>query len=111
MSTSERDLGAAVAVLHDHLRQPDAHRVAAELDEAAVQALLAAAVRAYATKVEQDGAFPPFDDAATPNATEALTAVAAILRAVEVEAFELGMWMNLSAGQSARRGRGEREHE
>ena len=63
------------------------------LDESDVQALLAAAVRIYAERAEASdeplAAFPP--DAGI-TATHAMLAVTAILKAVNVQLFELGMW-------------------
>jgi len=63
------------------------------LDDTDVQALLAAAVRIYAERAEARdeplAAFPP-DSGVT--ATHAMLAVTAILKAVNVQLFELGMW-------------------
>ena len=58
-----------------------------------VQALLAAAVRIYADRMEERdaplAAFPPGVDI---TATQAMVAITAILKAVNVQLFELGMW-------------------
>jgi hypothetical protein len=66
---------------------------AATLEESDVQALLAAAVRIYAQRAEARdeplAAFPPDADV---TATQAMLAVTAILKAVNVQLFELGMW-------------------
>ena len=63
------------------------------LDDADVQALLAAAVRLYAERMEeredQLAAFPP--DAGI-TATQAMVTITAMLKAVNVQLFELGMW-------------------
>jgi hypothetical protein len=63
------------------------------LDDGDVQALLAKAVRLYAERMEERdeplAAFPP--DAGI-TATQAMVTVSAILKAVNVQLFELGMW-------------------
>jgi len=57
-----------------------------------IQNTLAQAVRLYAERAaERDGALPAFaSDAAT--ATEVMVTVTAMLKAVNVQLFELGMW-------------------
>jgi hypothetical protein len=68
----------------------------AELDtrpsDAEIQAMLANAVRLFAERAaERDGALPAFgpEDA---NATEVMVTVTAMMKAVNVQVFELGMW-------------------
>jgi len=67
----------------DALRRPS---------DADVQDMLAKAVRLYAERAtERDGALPAFaSDAVT--ATEVMVTVAAMLSAVNLQIFELGMW-------------------
>lgn len=64
-----------------------------EISDADIQALLARAVRLYAERVaaraEPLAAFP--QDAGI-TATDAVVATTAILKAVNVQLFELGMW-------------------
>jgi hypothetical protein len=57
-----------------------------------IQSMLAKAVRLYAERAgEQEGALPAFaSDAAT--ATEVMVTVTAMLKAVNLQVFELGMW-------------------
>jgi hypothetical protein len=63
------------------------------LADDAVQALLAAAVRIYAERAEgRDEALPAFPADAGITATHAMVSVTAILKAVNVQVFELGMW-------------------
>jgi hypothetical protein len=67
----------------------------AEIDarpsDAEIQTMLAKAVRLFAERVERDGALPAFaPDAAT--ATEVMVTVTAMLKAVNLQVFELGMW-------------------
>ncbi|HMF23349.1 MAG TPA: hypothetical protein VKG24_14655 [Pseudolabrys sp.] len=60
--------------------------------DAEIQDQLAKAVRLYAGRAaESDGTLPAFaPDAAT--ATEVMVTVTAMLKAVNVQVFELGMW-------------------
>ncbi len=60
--------------------------------DAEIQDMLAKAVRLYAERAaERDGALPAFaSDAAT--ATEVMVTVTAMLSAVNLQIFELGMW-------------------
>jgi len=60
--------------------------------DADIQAMLANAVRLFAERAaERDGQLPAFaPDAAT--ATEVMVTVTAMLKAVNLQVFELGMW-------------------
>jgi len=61
--------------------------------DADIQAMLAKAVRLYAERAaESDAPLPPFPDGATMTATEVVVAVSAMLKAVNLQVFELGMW-------------------
>ena len=64
--------------------------------DADIQAMLANAVRLYAERAqERDGALPAFDaDAVT--ATDVMVTVTAMLKAVNLQVFELGMWQTWS---------------
>jgi hypothetical protein len=63
------------------------------LSDADLQALLAAAVRIYADRVEErDAPLAAFPPAAGITATQAMVAITAMLKAVNVQLFELGMW-------------------
>jgi hypothetical protein len=64
--------------------------------DADIQDMLASAVRLYAERAaERDGALPAFSpDAAT--ATEVMVTVTAMLKAVNLQVFELGMWQTWS---------------
>jgi hypothetical protein len=90
--------------------QPDALREAcaligavetsAGLDDGDIQALLAAAVRLYAERAAQhDEPLPAFDATrGRVTATDAMLATTAILKAVNVATFELGMWQAWTKG-------------
>jgi len=64
----------------------------AQPSDAEIQGMLAKAVRLYAERAaECDGALPAFAPDAVP-ATEVMVAVTAMLKAVNLQVFELGMW-------------------
>jgi hypothetical protein len=63
------------------------------LSDGEVQALLARAVRLYAERVAERGEpLPAFPEGAPVTATDAVVTTTAILKAVNVQLFELGMW-------------------
>ena len=73
--------------LHDEIAQAELH-----LSDAESQSMLATAVKMFAGRAaEREGALPAFgpQDA---NATEVMVAVTAMMKAVNVQVFELGMW-------------------
>jgi hypothetical protein len=65
-----------------------------ELADGDVQRLLAAATKLYVGGLERRGHYPPFPPAGpldmTP--TEAAATASEMLRALQIEVFELGMW-------------------
>ena len=61
-----------------------------------LQRVLSAAVRLYAAKAEdRPRELPPFGDKPV-NATEAVTAICAIMRAADLNFFDLQMWYRRS---------------
>jgi hypothetical protein len=70
----------------------DAH----DVDDGTVQMLAAAAVRLYASKVNLNGNFAIVPPATIP-ATDAMIVTSALLRAVNVQLFELGLWQSWSS--------------
>ena len=64
----------------------------APLSDADIQSLLARAVRLYAERAEQGDAPPALADGAPVTATEVMVTVTAMLKAVNLQVFELGMW-------------------
>ena len=62
------------------------------LSDTDIQNILARAIRLYAERVtERDGALPAFP-ADVVTATEVMVTVTAMLKAVNLQLFELGMW-------------------
>lgn len=65
--------------------------------DAEVQAILARAVRLYAGRVaEREADLVAFPAAAQMTATEVMVTVTAMLKAVNLQLFELGMWQTWS---------------
>ncbi len=63
------------------------------LSDGDIQAVLAAAVRLYAGRVaDAETRIAAFPDGAAVTATDAMVTVTAIMQAVNVQVFELGMW-------------------
>lgn len=81
--------------------QPDiAVPANADLSDSDIQNNLAKAIRLYAERVaERDGALPAFPtDAVT--ATDVMVTATAMLKAVNLQIFELGMWQAWSGRQA-----------
>lgn len=71
------------------------------VDEADLRRAMTACVKAYAARVEKSGAeFAPFDAGAV-NATEAVIAACAMIRAVNLNMFDVALWFSRS-GDHAR---------
>ena len=67
------------------------------LSDAEVQVLLARAVRLYAGRVaEREDDLAAFPTDAPVTATEVMVTVTAMLKAVNLQLFELGMWQTWS---------------
>ncbi len=68
--------------------------------DADIQAMLAKAVRLYAERAaERDGSLPAFPAGAQVTPTDVVVTVTAMLRAVNLQVFELGMWQAWSGRQ------------
>jgi hypothetical protein len=90
-SVQGRDPGVAFSALADAALQrgePDA------IPDQALHAVLAAAVRVYAAKAERRGGFvKPFADGAV-TATEAVVAACGMIRAADLNPFDMAMWFH-----------------
>jgi len=83
-----------------------ATRLAAELDRGladgkadllapeALQALMAALCRSYAAQVEAGGTFMPLNTRSRVTATDIMVTASKLLRAGNLQVFELGMWQS-----------------
>jgi hypothetical protein len=58
----------------------------------AVQALLTAGCKAYAAQIEAGGDYPPLISRRGVNDSAIMLMVSALLRAANLEVFELAMW-------------------
>jgi hypothetical protein len=65
-----------------------------KVSDADLQANLAKAVRLYAQRVEEQGTLPAFPPEQSVTATEVMITVTAMLKAVNLQVFELGMWQS-----------------
>ncbi len=66
------------------------------IPEEVIQAGMTALVRLYAVKFQLGERLSPFPDNNTVPATAAMIMCTAMMRAVNVEVFELGMWQSWS---------------
>ena len=72
----------------------------AKLSDSEIQIMLAKAVRLYAERaVEHEGALSAFPPGAQVTATDVSVTASAMLRAVNLQVFELGMWQAWSGRQ------------
>jgi hypothetical protein len=68
-------------------------RAVKQPSDAEIQSALAQAVRSYAARAaESDNTLPAFPADAQMTATEVMVTVTAMLKAVNLQVFELGMW-------------------
>jgi hypothetical protein len=94
MSSSE-DVGQSASAAFDAalkvLNEGSTEQVSAE----AVQKLLTAGAKLYCRKLtEEDEYFPPFREQDVVTATEAVVAIAEMMRAADLNTFDLSMWMS-----------------
>jgi len=78
------------------MSSPTDTTVAERASDAEIQAQLALAVRRYAERAEQGAAPAAFPPEAQITATEVMVTVTAMLKAVNLQVFELGMWQTWS---------------
>ncbi len=80
--------------------QADIARAKANLSDAEIQSMLATAVRLFAERAQDyaedgNGIMPAFRPEET-TATEVMVTVTAMMKAVNLQVFELGMWQSWS---------------
>ena len=83
-----RQAGALGALVEKLLQRGDVGAV----PEASIQEGLTAFVKLYAARREAGAQFPPVAPGGGVSATAAMILTTALLQAVHVELFELGMW-------------------
>ncbi len=84
-------LESAASRLSDAVARGDC----ASVPDRELQALLAAAIRAYAMKLDQGQKLQAFRPADGVTATDVALAASGMLAAVEMAVFELGMWQTI----------------
>jgi len=67
-----------------------------DVPDEVLQTIFSAAVRAYAARVEKYDREPAIVDTAKVTATEGVTAACALIRAVDLNMFDVTMWYNRS---------------
>jgi hypothetical protein len=78
-----------VAQARDALRRHEPEAI----PDAVLQQVLAAAVKLYAAKAERRGDVKPYRDGAVTT-TEAVVAACALIRAADLNLFDVAMWFN-----------------
>jgi hypothetical protein len=68
------------------------------LSDADIEAVMTAAIKVYTLRAEQSGKFPPPISSRDATATEVVTVVSEMLRAVDVNMFDLSMWYRRPRG-------------
>lgn len=91
MPANAPDLVARLATLDPHVLAPDD-----------VQLLMAMAVRAYSDLVERGHAMSPLAPGSDVTATDAVRAASGILKALDLETFELALWQMFGGGPERR---------
>src|SRR5476649_2340705 len=89
-ASATKPKGDFVALASDALRRhaPDA------ISDAQLQKVFAAAVKVYAAKMERRGGdVKPFRDG-TVTTTESIVAACALIRAADLNLFDVAMWFN-----------------
>jgi hypothetical protein len=64
------------------------------LTDDAIQALMAAACRSYAARVEATGHFPPLAARSLVSSTDVMITASGLLKSANLAVFELGMWQS-----------------
>ena len=70
------------------------HDGASRVPPEAIQNLIAAGCRAYAARIEAGDSFPPVPNRGPVTSTDVMVTVSALLKAVDLNTFELGMWQS-----------------
>ena len=96
MSSSEVDPAEAAAAIWKKAQQALKDDQLEEFSDESVQQLMTSAVKLFAAKVEAEDRFflPVLQNDGALTATEAVVVVSEILRAVDLNPFDLSMWFN-----------------
>jgi hypothetical protein len=91
MSLPEASLVDRVRLLKHETDALIAEGAAGQVPHATVQQLLATAIKLYVGQLEKGASFAPFEQGEV-TATEVAVATTRMLRVVNLEVFELGLW-------------------
>lgn len=91
MPANASELVARLAALDPHALSPDE-----------VQQLMTMAVRAYSDLVERGHDMAPLAPGSAVSATDAVRAASGILKALDLETFELALWQMFGGGPMRR---------
>ena len=89
LSAAAKLQGDFVVLVNAALQQNDPDAI----PDALLQDVFAAAVKLYAAKSDRRGGLKPFGDGAV-TATEAVVASCALIRAADLNLFDVAMWFN-----------------
>ncbi len=90
MATPSETPADPLALIEDALARGEGHLI----PDALLQRVFTAAAKAYAAKVEALGQEPPPFAPHSVSATEAVTTACAMIRAVDLNMFDVTMWFN-----------------
>ena len=94
MSSSE-EVGQPAAAAFDAALKALSEGSTEQVSVETVQKLLTAGAKLYCRKLtEEDEYFPPFREQDVVTATEAVVAIAEMMRAADLNTFDLSMWMS-----------------
>jgi len=94
MSSSSPVDGAADAVF-SAAKAAISDGAVGDISDESIQKLMTAAAKLYCAKLNEDqGYFSPFLENEDVTATEAVVAIAEIMRAADLNTFDLAMWMS-----------------
>lgn len=88
-------LETEVQSLLEHLEAVDPDQLATAVSDTASQRLLTLAVKAYASKLEDENPLFPFIDEESLTATEVGMTVGHMIKAADIDLFELVSWQAL----------------
>jgi hypothetical protein len=91
---AEADLGSQARALADEIGRRLAKGDLEALPPEAVQALIAAACRVYGASAEAGNSYPIVSGRDSLTSTDVMVACSALLKAADLQVFELGMWSN-----------------
>jgi hypothetical protein len=88
------DISAAAEKVAADIGRALAEGRADMLTDEAIHALMAAACRCYAARVEATGDFPPLAARSLVSSTDVMVTASGLLKSANLALFELGMWQS-----------------